>query len=498
MHYGRFVILLRKLLERSVTALTPQGVVADLVHAQHWVAGAPDAALSGATRPVTDPATGSTTGDFTVGTAAVVDRSVRAAAEAGPGWWGLGAEARGQLLGQVASRLTVAAPQLAALESREMGKPVAMAQQDIEGSIEMFRATAESAATFFAPAARGAGRTACRPYGVVALITPWNYPVCQVTDILAGLLAAGNTVVVKPSEKAPLSVAALGPLLDILPPGVVNIVLGDGEVGAALVEHPLIGLVHFTGSVATGRKVGGAAGARLIPCFLELGGKDALVIDRDVDVAKSAALAASGGWMNTGQVCTSIERVYVHRDIADEFVSALIHESASWPIGSGLNPDTRLGPLVDARQRDSVHQHVTEARLGGAEVPIGGEPLPGSGFFYPATVVVGAPDDSRIMTEETFGPVIAVRIVNSFEEGLRLADTGAYGLCAAALTNDPAHIELAAALDAGAVTINGGGDGPADAPFEPARSSGMGRVFWGPRSLESFTRPYAVSIGGKA
>ena len=478
--------------------LSPHARIADIVHARHWIAGATCAESLDSPRTITDPATGVATGDFTMGSAALIDQAVLAAANAGPSWWALSAQARAQLLIQVADRLAAVAPDLAALESREMGKPVVMAQQDIEGSIEMFRATAEAARDFFAPATGGAGHVAYRPYGVAALITPWNYPVCQVTDFLAGLLVAGNTVVVKPSEKAPLSVAALGPLLDILPPGVVNIVLGDGLAGAALVEHPLVGLVHFTGSVATGRKVGAAAGGRLVPCFLELGGKDALVIDRGVDVAKAAELAAAGGWVNTGQVCTSIERVYVHRDIADDFLAALVAQAAVWHIGAGLDPASRMGPLIDGEQRDHVHRQVTEALLAGASVPIGGDTLPGPGFFYPPTVVVDPPDDSLLMTEETFGPVIAVRIVNSFEEGIRLADTGTYGLTASALTNDPTHIELAAALDAGVVTINGGGDGPGDAPFEPARSSGMGRVYLGPRSLESFTRPYGVSIGGTA
>jgi succinate-semialdehyde dehydrogenase/glutarate-semialdehyde dehydrogenase len=465
------------------------------VHARHWVAGGTDTSAPGGIRPVIDPATGAATGDFAVADAAVVDRAARSAAEAAPGWWALGGGERARLLLEVADRISSAAPELALLESREMGKPVAMAQEDIEGSAGMIRETAGAAESFFETARAKAG-VRRRPYGVAALVTPWNYPVCQVTDILGSLLAAGNTVVVKPSEKAPLSVAALGPLLDHLPPGVVNIVLGDGVAGAALVEHPLVGLVHFTGSVATGRTVGAAAGARLIPCFLELGGKDSLVIDRDVDVATAAETAAEGGWVNTGQVCTSVERVYVHRDIADAFVAELAREAASWRVGAGTDPEARLGPLVDAGQRDHVHRQVTEARLAGAEVPVGGEPVPGPGFFYPPTVVVGAPDECSLMTEETFGPVIAVRVVDSFEEGVRLADTGAYGLTAAALTNNPDHIEAAARLDAGAVTINGGGEGPDDAPFEPARASGMGRVRFGPGSLDSFTRPYAVSIGG--
>jgi len=482
---------------------------APLVHAKHWVSGSADSSAPGGVRPVFDPATGTATGDFPVADSDVVDQAVRAAAAAAPGWWALGWEERARLLLEVADRIAAAANDLAVLESREMGKPVAMAREDIEGSAEVLRECARAAEAFFAgeqpdrggsadPPGRTGGGLRRRPYGVAALITPWNYPVCQVTDFLGCLLAAGNTVVVKPSEKAPLSVAALGPLLDCLPPGVVSIVLGDGPAGAALVEHPLVGLVHFTGSVTTGRKVGASAGARLVPCFLELGGKDALVVDRDVDVRAAAEIAAEGGWVNTGQVCTSVERVYVHREIADAFLSELTRLAADWRVGAGSEPATRMGPLVDADQRDHVHRQVSEARLAGAEVLIGGEPLPGPGFFYPPTVIVGAPDDSSLMTEETFGPVIAVRVVESFEEGVRLANTGAYGLTAAALTNTQDHIEIASLLDAGAVTINGGGDGPGDAPFEPARDSGLGRIRFGPGALDSFTRPCAVSIGGSA
>lgn len=468
-----------------------------LEHARHWVAGGADTSAPLRTRVVIDPATGETTGDFTVADAIVVDRAARSSAEAAPNWWSLGGHERARLLLEAADRILAASADLAALESREMGKPVTLAQEDIEASVEVMRDVARAARSFFAESAAPGGLRR-RPYGVAALITPWNYPVCQVVDFLGSLLAAGNTVVVKPSEKAPLAVAALGPLLDGLPPGVVNIVLGDGEAGAELIAHPLVGLVHFTGSVATGRKVGAVSGGRLVPCFLELGGKDALVVDRDVDVARAAELAAHGGWVNAGQVCTSVERVYVHQDIADAFVAELTNLAASWRVRAGVDPATRMGPLIGAAQRDHVHRQVTEARLAGAEVPVGGTPVPGPGFFYPPTVVVGAPDDSSLMTDETFGPVIAVRVVDSFEEGVRLANTGNYGLTAAALTNDPYHVEIAAGLDAGVVTVNGGGDGPDDAPFEPARDSGLGRLRFGPGALDSFTRPYAVSIGQRA
>lgn len=463
--------------------------------AQHWIAGAADDRAT--TRGVvTDPSTGEVVATIPFADADTVAAAVDAARAAQAQWWATGATRRAELLAVVAGRVRESAPHLALLESVEMGKPLAMAQEDIEGSADLFQMIVASAPAFFSSEADGFGRVVRKPYGVAALVTPWNYPVCQVTDFLGALLVAGNTVVVKPSEKASLSVAALGPLLDVLPAGVVNIVLGDGSAGAALVSNPGVDLVHFTGSVATGRKVGAAAGGRLIPCFLELGGKDALVVDAGVDPAQAAEVAAAGGWLNAGQLCTSIERVYVHRDIADDFVAALVAQADAWPVGPGTDDSSRMGPLVDAAQRDLVHAHVDEARVAGAQVLVGGCPDPGPGFFYPPTVVLNPPDDSRIMREETFGPVIAVRVVDSFEEGIALANAGDYGLTASALTGDPAHIELATELDAGAVTINGGDGNPTDAAFEPARCSGLGRVHLGPRSLESFTRSYAVSIGG--
>ena len=299
----------------------------------------------------------------------------------------------------------------------------------------------------------------------------------------------------KPSEKAPLSVAALSEVFSCLPPGVVNIVLGNGSTGSALIEHPDVDLVHFTGSVATGRKVGAAAGGRLIPCFLELGGKDPLVIDEGVDIEWAAEMAVHGSLFNTGQVCTSIERIYVHKKIAEPFIAEVVNQASKWTVGPGNDPINKLGPLIDADQRDLIHAQVFEAQLKGAQILIGGEPIPGPGFFYPPTVVLNPPDDSRLMTEETFGPVITVCVVESFEEGIKRANASSYGLSASALTKNPENIEEASRLNAGAITINGGGTGPEDPPFEPVKASGSGRIFFGPKSVESYTTAYAVNIG---
>ncbi len=464
------------------------------IHASNWVDGKSSEPGPG-TATIVNPATGDAVGSFAISDFAEVSRAVEAARQSQSAWWDLGAQRRKELVSEVATALRNSAPDLALIESREMGKPIAMATQDIQGSAEMMESQISAATEFFYEPDARAGRLLRKPYGVAALVTPWNYPVCQVTDVIGALLVAGNTVVVKPSEKAPLAVAALSEVFDCLPPGVVNIVLGDGSTGSALVENGDVDLVHFTGSIATGRKVGAIAGARLIPCFLELGGKDALVIDDGVDVKWAAETAVEGSLFNTGQVCTSIERIYVHRKISEEFVDELLAQVANWKVGIGTDPETRLGPLIDGNQRDLVHSHVVDARLRGATVLLGGEPIPGVGYFYPPTVVLNPPDDSLLITTETFGPVITVCVVESFEEGIRRANSGDYGLTAGALTSNPTHIELAGELIAGTVNINGGGTGPEDPPFEPARSSGSGRVHFGPRALEQFTTAYSINIG---
>jgi acyl-CoA reductase-like NAD-dependent aldehyde dehydrogenase len=464
------------------------------IQASNWIDGKASLPGSDPTK-IFDPASGELIGHFQASDSAEVARAVKAAKTSQSHWWALGAQRRTEMLGQVAANLRNLSQSLASIESREMGKPLAMAQEDIEGSADLLEHQISGANDFFAETNSDLGRLVRKPYGVAALITPWNYPVCQVTDVIGALLSAGNTVVVKPSEKAPLSVAALSEVFSCLPPGVVNIVLGNGSTGAALIEHPDVDLVHFTGSVSTGRKVGAAAGGRLIPCFLELGGKDPLVIDEGVDIEWAAEMAVHGSLFNTGQVCTSIERIYVHKKIAESFIAEVVNKASEWTVGPGNDPINKLGPLIDADQRDLIHAQVFEAQLKGAQVLIGGEPIPGPGFFYPPTVVLNPPDDSRLMTEETFGPVITVCVVESFEEGINRANASSYGLSASALTKNPKNIQIASRLNAGAITINGGGTGPEDPPFEPVKASGSGRIFFGPKSLESYTTAYAVNIG---
>lgn len=324
------------------------------------------------------------------------------------------------------------------------------------------------------------------------MITPWNFPVLNVLIAIGPLLAAANTVVLKPSERCPLSVTRLVELFT-LPDGVLNLVHGDGRAGGPLACHSDVELVHFTGSVAAGKEVGAAAGRGLHRAILELGGKDPVLIDAGVDPVATAHAVAFGSFVNSGQICTSMERIYVHRDVADEFITALCEVAATYTTGDGHDEKTVLGPLVDQSRRDIVHRHVTDAVERGATRHVGGAIPTGQGSFYPATVLTGVDDSMLVMREETFGPVAPVEIVSSWEEGLRHASRSSFGLAATVYTHDRDHAAMAASIPAAVTWINqwqGGGPGRI---YEPARDSGMGAT-GSHAAYDAATRPATVHV----
>jgi acyl-CoA reductase-like NAD-dependent aldehyde dehydrogenase len=382
--------------------------------------------------------------------------------------------------------------ELATIESAEIGRPLDVGRMWINGVVAGFRRDLEVASSY--PFSRETDATTIinrRPLGVAAVIAPWNFPTNIILGALAPLLAAGNTVVIKPSEKSPLSAARLAELID-LPPGVVNVVFGDGATGAALVAHPGIAIVHFTGSVRAGQAIATASGTHLRRLVLELGGKDPVIVDEGVDVAAVARDVATGAFMNTGQICTSMERIYVHRAVADEFVSELVAEATRYRHGDPSGPGAaRIGPMIDEGQRDLVARQVADAVAGGATVHVGGVIPPGPGFYYPATVLSGVTDEMSVMTDETFGPLAPIQIVESFEEALDKAGRTSYGLAATVYTNDPAHIEAARDIPAGIIWINRWQGGGSHVIFEPAGASGltaMGDI----ASFDAATRPVAI------
>jgi acyl-CoA reductase-like NAD-dependent aldehyde dehydrogenase len=320
---------------------------------------------------------------------------------------------------------------------------------------------------------------------VAAAVVPWNDPIAIAGGIIGACLVTGNTLVLKPSEKTPLSTVRMAELME-LPGGVLEILLGDARAGRPLVAHPDVDLVLHTGSVETGREIARVCAEQFKKAVLELGGKDALIVDEDVDPRWAAEQAAAGAFANAGQICTSVERIYVHEAVAGPFVDALVEEAGR----------TEIGPLIDEAQREVVHRHVSEAAERGARVLRGGElpPEDAPGFYYPPTVVVDAPDDSALMREETFGPVAAVRTVESFDAGIRAANATEYGLAANVLTASEEHARRAAEeLVAGTVKVNAVWGGAPGGSAEPRRSSGMG-FGYGPELLDEVTTTKVVHI----
>ncbi|MGC4956923.1 aldehyde dehydrogenase family protein [Actinomadura citrea] len=462
---------------------------------QNLIGGVWEDSRGDAFHEVVDPATEEVVARCPSGSPEDVRPAVAAAAGAQPAWAALPAAERVARLTRWADAVAEHAAELAELECREMGKPVALGTGFIGAAAQQVKAAAAEALDYpfeeTVPGPHGSSTTILRnPVGATAVIVPWNFPVPMALGAIGPLLAAGNTVVVKPSERSPMSAVRLLELAD-LPPGVVNLVHGDSRAGVPLVADERIGLVHFTGSVEAGRQVGAETGGRLNRSILELGGKDPVVVDADVDPAVTAAAVAFGAFANSGQICTSMERIYVHQDVAEEFIDALVDAAGTYTLGNGRDGQTVLGPLVDQRQRDIVERHVADALERGATVRTGGKRPEGRGFFYPATVLTDVDDSMLVMNEETFGPLAPVVVVPSFEEGLAQAAKTRFGLAATVYTNDPEHMAAARTVPAGVVWVNQWQGGGPERLYEPAGDSGMGAT--GSRAAyDAATRPVSI------
>jgi len=328
------------------------------------------------------------------------------------------------------------------------------------------------------------------PRGVVVALTPWNDPVAVAAGLLGAALVSGNAVIYKPSEKCPHVGALFGEILAAaLPEDVLIPVTGDGVLGAALSGSAGVDVIAHVGSTASGKSIARAAALTGAHVLRENGGNDALVVDADVDPVWAAGQAALGAFANKGQICTSVERIYVHRDIAEPFVAALVAEAGRL---AGTNA---LGPLVDEGQRTSVHTAVQASLDAGAVAEIGGSVPEGPGSYYPATVLTACTPDMPVMTEETFGPIAPVAVVDSFDEGLTLAAADRYGLAATVLTRSLENAHRAAAeLPVGTVKVNGVFGGAPGGAAQPRRDSGSGYGY-GPELLDEMTTTKVVHIG---
>jgi betaine-aldehyde dehydrogenase len=335
------------------------------------------------------------------------------------------------------------------------------------------------------------------PIGVVACIVPWNYPLLLAVWKVAPALAAGNAVVLKPSEETPLATRRMVELVEGLPEGLLQAVYGAGDVGEMLVRHPGVDMVAFTGSQQTGRRVGTVAAERLIRANLELGGKDPFIICDDVDVEIAAQGAVWAACLNAGQVCTSSERFYVERAIARDFVEASRSVVEGLKIGDPMDAETDIGPMINEGGREKVERHVGEALQKGAKLVTGGERWGERGFFYRPTVLTGVESSMTVMREETFGPVVPIVEVGSLDEAIEQANAVPYGLGANVYTRDfEKMLRCMREIRAGTVWINDPLTDNDAAPFGGQKGSGIGREL-GREGLEAFQESKHVHIDPK-
>jgi aldehyde dehydrogenase (NAD+)/betaine-aldehyde dehydrogenase len=465
---------------------------------QHFIDGHRCAVSDGRTVRIHDAATEAPLGDVHLGNARDVDQAVKAAARALTAWQRLGVHARAAVLRAVADALELTGQALAQQISREVGMPLKLAQRiQVDAPVAAWRATAALAGTFAFEREVGHSRVTMVPVGVVAAITPWNYPLHQITGKLAPALLAGCTVVLKPSELAPAAAAHLMSACEQagMPPGVLNIVWGDGEVGEALVTHPGVQMVSFTGSTQVGRKVAALAAGDMKRVSMELGGKSPAIVLPGADLARAVKATVASCFLNAGQTCSATTRLIVPRTDYPQCRALLADAVAGMVLGDPADGATRVGPLLSALQRERVLAHIAEAERAGFERIAGGPDaaVPERGYFVAPTVYGNVSPDSRVATEEIFGPVLAVLCYDTVDEAIALANGTRYGLAATVWASDDASAEVVAnQLRAGQVDINGARFNAA-APFGGFGMSGVGRE-GGVYGLEEFLEPRAVQF----
>jgi acyl-CoA reductase-like NAD-dependent aldehyde dehydrogenase len=431
-----------------------------------------------------------------------LDRTTERARKGFEEWRGFAGLERAELFHEIAANLRDHADELAELMTREGGKPFIENRDEVTWTAACFDYYGEIARdnVGYLPAPIEAQQLALvikEPVGTVACIVPWNYPLLLAAWKVAPALAAGNAVILKPSEETPLATRRMAELIDGLPDGLLQIVYGAGDVGEALVRHPGVDMVAFTGSQETGRKVGRAAAERLIPANLELGGKDPFIICDDVDIEIAAQGAVWAACLNAGQVCTSSERFYVMQNVADDFVEASRSYVESLHIGDPMDERTDIGPMINAKGREKVERHVGEAVQRGAKVIAGGERWGKRGFFYRPTILTGVEPSMTVMRDETFGPVVPVVEVGSLDEAIEQANSVPYGLGANVYTRDfEKMLKCMREIRAGTVWINDPLTDNDAAPFGGQKGSGIGREL-GREGLEAFQESKHVHIDPK-
>jgi acyl-CoA reductase-like NAD-dependent aldehyde dehydrogenase len=455
---------------------------------------------------ILNPADGEEVGSVPVAGPEQVDAAVRAAADAFPAWSHLGYSDRGKVLHACAVAFEAAVDELVPLLVAEQGKTIREAKIELHKAADTLEHYAGMQKEVRGVYVHGLdpgvdGRVLRRPLGVVAAIVPWNFPTTLLCNKLGPALLCGNTVVAKPADTTPFTTLRLAEILTEagLPPGVLNVVTGTGPVtGEALVTHPLVRKVAFTGSTPTGERVAALAAPESKRVTLELGGSDPLIVCDDADLAKAASAASMGRFYNCGQACLATKRVYVMESVADEVIEAIASKAGRLRLGRGDDPQSQIGPVHSLRQLETLERQVESGRASGGEVLVGGERATdgalADGFFYRPTVIVEPGRDSAMAREEVFGPALPIWRVKDFDEALELANDSPFGLGSAIWTGSLERAERAAAeLDCGYTWVNSPTKVYDELPFGGLKTSGYGKEH-GSEAFDYYTDRKSVVV----
>ena len=449
---------------------------------------------------VIDPATGKVFAHAPAASRAQLDQAVRAARTAFESWRTKTYAERAELIRAFTKKLRERQNELAELLTREQGKPLSQSIAEIDRGAAQSdgMVTIEIPVEVLIDDAERHIELQYRPLGVVGIITPWNAPVNLALGPLVSALYTGNTAVLKPSPYTPLTTLELGEIArEIFPAGVVNVLAGDDDLGKWMTEHPGIDKISFTGSVETGKKVAAAAAATLKRLTLELGGNDPAIILDDVDPKAIAKKVFFAAFVNSGQVCMAIKRIYAHEKIYDALCEALVDEARKAKVGNGLDPDTTLGPIQNKMQYDKLREILEDTKRSGARILCGGEIPEGEGYFFPPTLVTDIDERSRLVQEEQFGPIVPIMKFSDVEDAIRRANDTRYGLSASVWTNDLERGKaIAERLEVGTAWVNQHRATSAFVPFGGAKESGLGRQY-SILGLKGYMEPEVVSIAKK-
>jgi aldehyde dehydrogenase (NAD+)/succinate-semialdehyde dehydrogenase/glutarate-semialdehyde dehydrogenase len=419
-----------------------------------------------------DPSSGELLGEVEVTTLEQLNQTVEHAHIAQPGWKKLSIKDRVAIVSKAYQSMSRHSARLSELLAREMGKDIRRATGEISGAVYMGEYMAQGAGDAFKTRQLNhSTQLQYRPLGVVGVISPWNYPVMMANNLIVPALIAGNTVVLKPSEETPLIAQAFfGELQKHLPDGVLNIIYGDGSVGKALVESD-IQMIAFTGSQVVGRDIMARAASKVKRLVMELGGNDPMIVMRDANLDQAARFAVAGSFENSGQMCTSIERIYVDEKIADKFEARVAEIAAMYRTGPWNEPNVNIGPIINAKQRSKIIAHIEDAIAKGARTLLGGTEHP-EHYVLP-TVLAGITSEMKMEQEETFGPVVSISRYTNIDDAIARANDSDYGLGAVVFGGKGAD-DIAYQLEAGMVGVNQGQGGSGDAPWVGAKQSGFG------------------------